>query len=348
MRILVLALAGLLSGQSLAGAVTYEPLTLDDGTRVLVIDGEFSLGDDVQKFLAAVIAHNPAIVTFNSEGGLIASALLHGRAIRLLELNTVQLRRLECASACAFAFLGGVIRTAEPGSIGVHQSSFGTDGPADTNTAVGEMQVVTADLLAYLREMDVDPELLQLSLTTSRDDIRYLTGDEMRRMRVTTPEGEPEAEQASPPPPQISTAPPPRMDPAPRAAIKNPELEARSFVEGVIASHMERDSHALQSVATNYAPTVSYFGQVRRKDEVLEDKRAYFMRWPSRSYWLRPSTVAVNCSVSSCNVTGLYDWSVRSEQRNRQASGSATFQFEVDFSGDSMMIIREDSQVLSR
>ncbi|RVG79139.1 hypothetical protein [Sinorhizobium meliloti] len=43
---------------------------------------------------------------------------------------------------------------------------------------------MTAEIMTYLIEMDVDPKLLQLSLSVPSDDMRYLTASEMRSYRV--------------------------------------------------------------------------------------------------------------------------------------------------------------------
>lgn len=346
---LVFAIASwlLAFGPSQAAALTYEPLVLDDGSTVLVVEGEFAPSDDLKRFLSAIIDHTPDLVTFNSPGGSLGSALAHGRAIRRLGLSTFQLRRLECASACAFAFLGGIERFADPGSIGVHQSSFAADNDADMGTAVGEMQVVTADLLQYLREMGVDAELLELSLSTSPSDIRYLTAAEMQRMGVSTEDVSRGGVRKSAEKPAASPVHPPAARAIPEPAV-DWRAASRDFVQGIIAAHTIPASAALDTVRLHYASTVDYYGATTTLPGVLQDKADYFDRWPTRFYAIRSGTLSVDCSASSCDVSGLYDWSVQSVQRNRQASGTASFEFGVDVSSGRMLIIRETSTVISR
>ncbi|MEF2549227.1 PAN domain-containing protein [Aurantimonas sp. E1-2-R+4] len=160
-----------------------------DGTRFIIVEGEFEADYRTDKLVEAVRNHNPKVMGFNSPGGNLYSAMAVGRTIRSLGLDTIQPRSSECASACALAFLGGVQRFAEPGSIGVHQSSFsGTDWSPDE--AVSAVQYATADVINYLIEMGVDPGLLKLSLQYGSNDMRYLSSSEMADLRVTTIEGD--------------------------------------------------------------------------------------------------------------------------------------------------------------
>ena len=174
-------------------AITYEQLTGDDGFKILLLSGEFEADENVSKLETEVSAFEPDVIMFDSPGG-ITTALEYGRLIRKLEVNTLQLRSHLCASACAFAFVGGYERHAEAGAIGVHQSWFPDD--VKTSEAVAGIQEVTADVMVYLMEMGVDTKLLQLSMTTGSDDMRYLTVEEMTELGVITPVRE-DAEQSA-------------------------------------------------------------------------------------------------------------------------------------------------------
>lgn len=166
-------------------AVTFDAATID-GTTILVVEGRFSPNENMSKFASAVINSRPDVVTFNSPGGAIYPAMELGRLIRAFELPTLQVRTNECASACALAFLGGSVRAAEAGSIGVHQSSFSANPSIDTGAAVSAVQSVTADILEYLNEMGAGSGLLQLSLRYTSDDMRYLSQSEMVEHGVVT------------------------------------------------------------------------------------------------------------------------------------------------------------------
>ena len=156
----------------------------DQGEVFVILSGEFRAGDEGARFKREVERLNAELVLFNSPGGNVASAMAYGRLIRDLGLSTLQLKDHECASACSLAFLGGVERYAEPGSIGVHRATF-TD-EIESRAAVAAIQELTADIIGYLTEMDVDPALLQIALSVDNADIRYLTGQEMLDLGVTT------------------------------------------------------------------------------------------------------------------------------------------------------------------
>ncbi|WP_417686607.1 SH3 domain-containing protein [Roseibium sp.] len=158
----------------------------DDGLTFAIVSGTFEFDDDLTTFVQLVDQHRPTIIGFASSGGNISKAMEFGRLIRRFRLDTLQVRSLECASACSLAFMGGVNRFAEPGSIGVHRSSFATDIRVNTRTAVSAVQELTADILGYMSEMGVDPKLMQLALKTDANDIRYLSGREMAEFNLTT------------------------------------------------------------------------------------------------------------------------------------------------------------------
>jgi len=192
-------------------SLRYMPDQTADGVRYVVVEGEFEYGDDLTGFAAAVKSHNPVAIVFNSPGGNIAKAMELGRMIRGMRLSTLQARALNCASACALAFLGGVSRYAESGALGVHKSSFGVEAGLNVNDAVSAIQKLTADVMDYMQEMGTDPALLQLALKYDADDIRYLSNSEMQQYRVVTAEApEGSTHQPSSPsevPPQVAVAP---------------------------------------------------------------------------------------------------------------------------------------------
>ncbi|UGX86172.1 SH3 domain-containing protein [Phyllobacterium meliloti] len=190
-----------LSSVTLAhAALIYEPQTTSGGIRYILVSGEFDYSDDLGAFNTLVRSHNPSVVTFNSVGGNLFKAMELGRLIRTHHLNTLQIRGMECASACSLAFIGGVSRLAAPGSIGVHKSSFSTSDGMSVDDAVSQVQQITADVITYMIEMGIDPGLLQLSLKYDSNDIRYLSGSEMAQFKVVTAaQSETVSAQANPP-----------------------------------------------------------------------------------------------------------------------------------------------------
>lgn len=315
--------------------LTYSPLAVDADLRVLVVSGEISRDEPLEKFASAIAENNATLVAFDSSGGNVASAMALGRMIRLLGLNTLQVRRLECASACSLAFLGGVTRIAEPGSIGVHRTSFAPNAPINRDDAVAGVQALTADIISYLTEMGVSTDLLGFSLRYDQADIRYLSASEMQQLRVTTEE--------------IASLPPTTRDETATSEPTGSTVEdaAVGIVRQLIERHGTDTVAAMQAVASLYANPVSYYGKQRALEEVLTDKRNYFQRWPERAYRIREQTLMVTCANGMCMVSGTYDWVVRSLPRNKQAQGAATFSYTISL-GNSPKIVSETGSVVKQ
>lgn len=328
---------GIVVSTSSSGALEYERLSSDSGEHFLLAKGEFLPDDRISDFVSEASAHQARFVTFDSPGGNPLAAMQLGRMIRALGLSTIQIRQLHCESACALAFVGGVERVAAPGSIGVHQSYLSAQSNLDREGAVDAIQQLTGEVLAYLKEMGVDPEFLQVSLSYGSDDMRYLSGSEMARMRVTTTAaaGSESTEDTSS-----------RVQPRDQTQ-KTSEFEAVAFVESVVGAHMLNEATAISTVIKSYGETVQYYGKQVPLRDVVADKRAYFKRWPERAYRVEPGSITATCNRSLCEVSGLYSWAVRSLARNRQASGTASFSYTIETTAG-MRIIGENSEVLSR
>lgn len=207
--------------------LAYEPGTTSDGFRYLVVAGEFSHDDRLSEFSAVVRSQEPSIITFNSPGGNVFKAIELGRMIRVLGLSTIQLRGVDCISACALAFLGGTSRFAEPGSIGVHRSSFSEGHQLSADDAVSTIQALTAEIMDYMIEMGADPGLMQLSLRYDASDIRFLSGSEMEEYRIVTSGMDQSAGELSttapPPPANPPVASAPASSPQPGPSLTAPE-----------------------------------------------------------------------------------------------------------------------------
>jgi hypothetical protein len=105
---------------------------------------------------------------------------------------------------------------------------------------------------------------------------------------------------------------------------------------------------SLSYLHDKYADQVSYYGKYFSRDEVITDKRNFFLRWPNRNYTIDPGSLVVGCqSASSCRADGTFTWS---DIGNGLSSlGSATFSFGWSLEeGGTWRINLETSQVLKR
>jgi hypothetical protein len=264
-----------------------------------------------------------------------------GRMLRVLGKDTLQTRKMLCESACSLAFLGGVRRVAEPGSIGVHRIYFTDSYTGTRDEAVVDMQRSTAAILGYLREMGVEAEFLEVSYGYDRDDMRFLSGSEMARMRVTTEDFAYDVTvlAAAPAAPAPAEAPPAEV-------ARDVEAAALKLVEEIVAAHGQTASTAISRVTNSYAGSVEYYGRRSPLIDVVREKRSYFERWPQREYRIRQDSLTVSCGGSVCRVTGLYDWSVRNAERSNEFVGLARFSYSVEIT--SMQIVAERSEIVAR
>jgi hypothetical protein len=161
-----------------------------------------------EEFLKA----NPhQLVYLNSPGGDLQAGVELGRLFRKRSIHVVvghtppppdpessatYPEEGRCVSACSYAFLGGVTRNAEKNEIGIHQFSWQLNNFAlesnksvqntigsNAGFALSSAQKVAGYLIAYVREMGVDPQFV--SVASSTEDIHYLSEQELTSFRVS-------------------------------------------------------------------------------------------------------------------------------------------------------------------
>lgn len=148
----------------------------------IFLDGKIE-GDTAEKVEAFLKNNNVppwSFVILNSPGGSLFGGMELGRIFRKYQLNTdvgVQSGRKnekyeytsgECYSSCTYAYLGGNFRFLKKGShYGVHR--FYASNPAYNSMDVA--QITSAQIVSYLREMEVDPEFFNLSTKAGADGI---------------------------------------------------------------------------------------------------------------------------------------------------------------------------------
>lgn len=153
-------------------------MIMDGGQQTIYASGEIAPGD-VERFLTFVRANKvkDAKVAFNSGGGSLVEALRLGNAIRSLGFDTTVSaerngRQAVCASACAYAYAGGVNRYADEysGRLGIHQFY----APGKNEGDVGQVQLVSGLIVAYLDKMGVDAKAFSLAATAGAEEMVWL------------------------------------------------------------------------------------------------------------------------------------------------------------------------------
>jgi hypothetical protein len=128
------------------------------------------------------------IVQLDSPGGDGVAAMRIGRVARAHRAHVFV--RGRCASACIFILAGGVVRSAGEGKVGVHRGTLTQFRPGvgsvPADLSLPEAKAVLAraerDAAEYLAEMGMPAELMQLMNSVPYNSMRWLTGEEARRL----------------------------------------------------------------------------------------------------------------------------------------------------------------------
>lgn len=143
--------------------------------------------------------------------------------------------------------------------------------------------------------------------------------------------------------------------PAPPAAEQNIttapqtasiEAMARDFIVSYHEALSSDNASALKFMQRAYSNGVSYYGKYLSKEAVLAEKQKFMERWPNRNYVVRPDSVTVVCSTTSCHLEALVDWQAGSPARKSTPSGVASI--AIDWDSVSGMITSETSSVIKQ
>ncbi|WP_271504972.1 hypothetical protein [Bradyrhizobium sp. CCBAU 11357] len=206
---------------SLATAgVSAEPMKFQPGgndTRCRecgFIQASGNIADDTpqafQRFLDAAPNYVPKRIRLNSPGGSLQGGIRLGELFRARGFTTeVGSDRVDpeghphfggrasvrtpgvCASACAYAFLGGIERVLDDGSkLGVHRfyTKSALTQPTEklfSGRDLDDTQKIAAALVLYLVNMGIDARVVALAATAGPDEIYWITPEEARDLRVT-------------------------------------------------------------------------------------------------------------------------------------------------------------------
>lgn len=164
-------------------------ILVNGGQFLVYVDGIIEPGD-ADRFVSFISSKNitAARVIFNSPGGSLLESLRIGKAIRAKKFDTdVGVKEPGktsiCASACTYAFAGGLYRYFESNldKFGLHQFS----SPSGPTGPIGDTQLLSGALVEYLESMGVDGRAFSVAATASPDDIVWITPSRARSLRLT-------------------------------------------------------------------------------------------------------------------------------------------------------------------
>lgn len=133
------------------------------------------------------------IVLLNSPGGDGEIAMQMGRLLRQHHAHIFVTQ--QCDSACVFLLMGGVVRAASPGTLGVHAGRLTVmtgDGnivkEVDANRSLDhsfQLASYNRDTRLYLQEMGIDHRILDVMLAHRTPQVYQLNTEEMRQYQLT-------------------------------------------------------------------------------------------------------------------------------------------------------------------
>lgn len=163
------------------------PKTSPKREAVVKVVGEIKYGEDeeLKSELQRVAMNEYKLkmnsVFFDTKGGNTNAAQLMGKLIRKQKLFTYIAPNASCASACIYAFSGGVVRMAY-GRVSVHRSTFTDKYP--TENIEDAIKATDERTRAYIYEMGLSSLLTDAILTTPNWAYRDLDDKDKRRWDV--------------------------------------------------------------------------------------------------------------------------------------------------------------------
>jgi hypothetical protein len=172
---------------------------------------EADTAEDFRRFVQANPLPPGTAVYLSSGGGNVLGGLKLGQLIRERRFDTVigrfdetamseipgadltkptvfgphSIRASACMSACTFAFLGGIDRRVHASDLyGVHRMY--NDKVTDPGQAMAIAQILTAEVLSYVRSMGADPGLIEDMVKEGKTSVLGLSMERLVGLRVVT------------------------------------------------------------------------------------------------------------------------------------------------------------------
>lgn len=188
--IFLVLLVVLMAGAGPAAAMTFQITGGGECDNRTCVSASGEIGDHAaDEFAAFVKANNirpGALLVLDSPGGSLTQGLALGGKIRRAGFSTtVQVPGGVCASACVYAFLGGVERTVAQGAkLGVHQVY--ARGGSSLALQVSDTQLLLSLVATHIRRMGASMDVFTLALGTPPESMYWMSTSELSRFAVVT------------------------------------------------------------------------------------------------------------------------------------------------------------------
>jgi hypothetical protein len=305
------------------------------GADIIFVVGDLTLGDE-KKFVNAALSSGNAIVVFQSPGGNLIAGIEIGKAIHLKGFSTFVPETVQCASACALAWLGGRVRyMSNTARVGFHAVYVDKGGQAAVSSAGNAL------VGAYLNQLGLPTSAIIYITNASPQGMQWLNftdaqnyGIDVRPFNLTALPAAPE--NSEPSSTQIST-------PSFSSQMASVKTEVSAFVRAT----NRLDPLALYYLQSRYGDEVDYYGKVLPRLALLKDKRTFFRKWPIRNYSTDPASISVSClNTTDCKAEAIVNWNASGSNLN--STGSAVLSLHWVFDGGMWKISSENSRIINR
>ena len=132
---------------------------------------------------------------------------------------------------------------------------------------------------------------------------------------------------------------------------RTPETAAARYADFFFAHWSESNEAALRFFEHVYSPSINFRGTPISRAEVMDEKRRYVERWPTRVYLVRPAAcgptarAARACARSQAKSLGIAG--ARTDGRKRSASPPSPIQLTIGENGD-VQVAGEWGDVVAR
>ena len=300
---------------------------------LIEVSGELARGDEA-KFIEVAIKSADAIVVFHSGGGNLLAGIEIGRAIRLKGFSTLVPDNMHCASACALAWLAGRVRLmSDTARVGFHAVYTSEDGETRVSSAGNAIAG------AYLNQLGLPTSAIIYITGAPPDGMQWLNfadaqrvGIEVKKLNLTT---------------DANTSESPAQSNSPVSNSGDRPASIAQEIRDLFSATSKPNAAAIAYLQQKYPDQVTYFGKALPKANVLNDKKAFFQRWPVRNYSLVADSLRVACDTdTTCTADGKVEWTTTNPKATSQ--GRAAFSYSWSLEAGVWKIRSETSKVISR
>jgi len=299
------------------------------GPDIIFVVGDFNLGDEKQ-FIKVALSSESAIVVFQSRGGNLVAGIEIGKAIHLKGFATFVPDTIQCASACALAWLGGHVRyMSNTARVGFHAVYIDTGGQASVSSAGNAL------VGAYLNQLGLPASAIIYITGAPPEGMQWLNFADAQHYGIDVRPFDLSAQSA------VSRRSSPR-----KVFLSQVSSVKKEVYEYFIATN-RANGQSLSYLEDKLSDQVDYYGKLSAKAFVLKDKKAFFRKWPVRNYSVEPPSVTVACKMAGeCIAKGIFDWEASGPIL--RSKGSATFRLGWTLEGTIWKISAESSQPIKR